>query len=153
LLVPGESAAPGTASGKTGTPSTQIMGTGFGVTVNAVDAFWNLINTVNDTVGLSSSDVTASLPPAADLLAGTTDLMVFLNTTGNSTVTATDLDDGSKAPSTSPAITVSPAQYTQATGGGAISADGATGTFTSLTGPSYTENASVNIGTGTIILN
>jgi hypothetical protein len=41
LLVPGESAAPGSASGKTGTSSAQIMGTGFGVTVNA----WTLTGT------------------------------------------------------------------------------------------------------------
>src|SRR5262249_11682264 len=67
--------------------------------------------------------------------------------------TATDLIDGSKTASTSPAITVSPAQYTAATGGTAVSADGASGTFTSLTGPTYSENASGNIGTGTIILN
>src|SRR5262249_14648433 len=43
---------------------------------------------------------------------------------------------------------------TGATGGGAIAADGAAaGTFTSLTGPSYAENASGNVGTGTIIVN
>src|SRR6185369_945579 len=41
LLVPGEAAAPGTASGKTGTPNGQIVGNGFEVTVNAVDAYWN----------------------------------------------------------------------------------------------------------------
>ena len=151
--MPGETAAPGTASGKTGTPSAQIMGTGFEVTVNAVDAYWNLVNTVSDTVGLTSSDTTATLPAAAALAAGTTNLTVYFNTNGSFTLTATDLSDGSKSPSTSPAITVSPAQFTAATGGGAIAADGATGTFTTLTGPSYTENASGNVGTGTIILN
>ena len=71
LLVPGETAAPGTASGKNGTPSAQIMGTGFGVTVNAVDAYWNLVNTVSDTVSLTSSDTSATLPAAAALAAGT----------------------------------------------------------------------------------
>src|SRR5204862_6695240 len=64
LLVPGETAAPGTASGKTGTPSAQFMGIGFGVTVNAVDAYWNLVNTLTDIVGLSSSDTGATLPAA-----------------------------------------------------------------------------------------
>ncbi|HXJ76162.1 MAG TPA: hypothetical protein VNM37_25115, partial [Candidatus Dormibacteraeota bacterium] len=44
LLAPGETAAPGSASGKTGTPSARTAGTGFNVTVNAVDAFWNLVN-------------------------------------------------------------------------------------------------------------
>src|SRR6185503_16368116 len=64
----------------------------------------------------------------------------------------TDLTDGSKTAGISPAITVSPAQYTPATGGSSISADGATGTFITLTGPTYSENASGNVGTGTIIL-
>src|SRR5213079_987564 len=35
LLAPGETAAPGTASGKTGTPSAQIAGTAFNLTINA----------------------------------------------------------------------------------------------------------------------
>jgi hypothetical protein len=48
---------------------------------------------------------------------------------------------------------VGPAQFTQATGGNAILADGASGTFTSLTGPIYTENANGNVGLGTIMLN
>jgi hypothetical protein len=39
LLVPGETAAPGTAGGKSGTPSGQSVGVGFEATVNAVDAF------------------------------------------------------------------------------------------------------------------
>src|SRR5439155_27413 len=56
LLVPGETAAPGTASGKTGTPSSQAAGTPFNVTVNAVDANWNVVNTISDTIGLTSSD-------------------------------------------------------------------------------------------------
>src|SRR5205823_3223982 len=51
------------------------------------------------------------------------------------------------------AINVIVAQFTQATGGSAILADSAGGTFTSLTGPTYTENASGNAGPGTIILN
>src|SRR5205814_2900502 len=44
------------------------------------------------------------------------------------------------------------AQFTPATGGSAISADTVGGTFTSLTGPTYSENANGNVGTGTIIL-
>src|SRR5256886_7434461 len=43
LLVPGETAAPGTGSGKTGTPTAQTAGTAFTVTVNAVDANWYLV--------------------------------------------------------------------------------------------------------------
>src|SRR5439155_23157276 len=45
LLGPGETAVPGTPTGKTGTPTAQTAGAAFTVTVNAVDANWNLINT------------------------------------------------------------------------------------------------------------
>src|SRR5207237_7771214 len=50
LLVPGETAAPGTANGKTGTPTSRTAGTAFNVTVIAVDANWNVVNNVVDTV-------------------------------------------------------------------------------------------------------
>src|SRR5213076_40515 len=50
VLAPGEAAAPGTGSGKSGSPAAQSAGTAFNVTVNAVDAFWNLVST-NDSVG------------------------------------------------------------------------------------------------------
>src|SRR5207253_6373294 len=39
LLVPGESAVPGSVTGKTGTPTARTAGTAFNVTVNAADAF------------------------------------------------------------------------------------------------------------------
>src|SRR5262249_25593486 len=55
LLVPGETASPGSGTGKTGTPTAQTAGTAFTTTVNAVDANWNLINT-NDTIAITSSD-------------------------------------------------------------------------------------------------
>src|SRR5206468_7429479 len=41
LLVPGETAAPGTTTGKTGTPTARTAGTGYSITVNAVDPLWN----------------------------------------------------------------------------------------------------------------
>ena len=119
LLVPGETTAPGSASGKTGTPNAQFIGTGFEVTVNAVDAYWNLIDTVSDTVGLSSSD-TRQRCRSAQPTAGTKNETVYFNGNGSFTLTATDLTDGSKTASTSPAISVSGAQFIAATGGGAI---------------------------------
>src|SRR5207244_324328 len=70
LLVPGETAAPGTANGKTGTPLAQTAGTAFNVTVNAVDANWNVVNT-NDMIAISSSDANASLPANTALVGGT----------------------------------------------------------------------------------
>src|SRR5207249_7769126 len=53
LLVPGETAAPGTATGKTGSPTSETAGTGYSVTINAVDADWNVVASVTDTVGIS----------------------------------------------------------------------------------------------------
>src|SRR5439155_883648 len=154
LLVPGETAAPGTVTGKTGTPSAQFAGTDVSVTVNAVDALWNPVSSVTDLVGITSSDTTATLPMNTALASGTQSMTVLFNTNGSFTITATDLGDGSKTASTSPAIAVSPAQFTPATGGSGITADNAaTGTFTSLTGPTYSEDLAGEVGTGTIILN
>jgi autotransporter-associated beta strand protein len=107
LLVPGETAAPGTTTGKTGTSSARTLGGAFNVTVNAVDAYWNLVNTVGDTVAITSTDGTATLPASAPLGSGTGSFSVTLNSAGNFTITATDSSDGGKSPDTSPAIAVS----------------------------------------------
>src|SRR5262249_13801599 len=88
MLLPGESAAPGTASGKTGTPTAQTAGTPFNVTVNAVDANWNVVSTATDTVAIASSDLNAILPANAALVNGSQTFSVTLNTAGNATVTA-----------------------------------------------------------------
>src|SRR5208283_2711540 len=51
-----------TSTGRTGTPTTQYAGTNFTVKIMAVDATWNLLTNVTDTVGLTSSDPNAALP-------------------------------------------------------------------------------------------
>src|SRR5205814_10121549 len=91
LLAPGETAAPGTATGKTGTPTAQTAGTVFTVTVRAVDADWNFVTNVTDTVGITSSDSNASLPANAALAGGTKTFSVTLKTAGSSTLTASDI--------------------------------------------------------------
>src|SRR5207244_8351511 len=82
VLAPGETAAPGTSSGKTGAATAQTAGTAFNVTVNAVDANWNAIST-NDTAHLTSSDNNASLPVDAALVGGAQTLSVTLKTSGS----------------------------------------------------------------------
>src|SRR4030095_12330545 len=67
ILAPGETSAPGTASGKSGAPSAQAVDAPFTVTVNAVDANWNSVNTSADLIGITSSDVNATLPASAPL--------------------------------------------------------------------------------------
>ena len=155
ILVPGETANPGSATGKTGTPDPQTAGIAFVVTVHSADADWNIVNS-NHTVGITSSDPLAGLPSNAALANGTQTFNVAFNTAGTATVTASDITDPSKTADTSPSITVNPAgngTLTAATGGGAIPADDAGGSYTTLTGPLYEEGGSGNISTGTITLN
>jgi hypothetical protein len=84
LLVGGETASPGTAIGKTGTPAAQFAGTDIIITVNAVDANWNLVNSITDLVGITSSDNTATLPLNTALLSGTQTMTVLFNTMATS---------------------------------------------------------------------
>src|SRR5439155_840929 len=97
IVAPGETAAPGTTNGKIGTPSPQTAGTAFNVTVSAVDALWNVVSAVSDTVGITSSDTNTSLPANAALVAGTKSFSVTLKTAGSATVTASDITDNTKA--------------------------------------------------------
>src|SRR4051794_1581247 len=89
LLMPGETAAPGTGTGKTGAPSAQTAGSSFSVSVNAVDANWNLVS-ATDTIAVTSSDFNAALPANAALVAGTKTFSVTAKTAGSKTFTATD---------------------------------------------------------------
>ena len=59
LLMPGETAAPGAATGKTGTPTARTAATAFTMTIRSVDAYWNLVSSTH-TVGLTSSDANAA---------------------------------------------------------------------------------------------
>jgi len=100
VLMPGETAAPGTATGKTGTPTPQIAGVEFDVTVNAVDDTWNLVTTGRDVVNITCSDDWAQLPADAALVNGTRTFTVMFNQAGTFTVTATDVTDPTKTANT-----------------------------------------------------
>src|SRR5439155_307693 len=106
LLVPGETAAPGTVSGKTGTPTATTSGSAFNVTVRAVDALWNLVNTAGDVVDINSTDTTALVPADANSVSGTKTFSVTLKAAGSQTLTASDVTDGTRTANTSPSITV-----------------------------------------------
>ncbi len=93
VLLPGESAAPGTATGKFGTPTAQTVNTPFNIQVRACDANWNTIGSITDVVELSSTDATATLPPATALQAGTVTLSVTIRAAGTFTISARDLTD------------------------------------------------------------
>src|SRR5207247_7027939 len=71
VLLPGETAASGTATGRTGAPLDQTAGTAVanGIIVNAVDANWNMVSSSTANVTLTTTDSNATI--AADT-AGTT---------------------------------------------------------------------------------
>src|SRR5260221_12996 len=79
MLMPGEAAAPGTVRGKRGSPTTQTAGRSTVVTVNAVDANWNLVSSTH-TIAITSSDVNAGLPANAALVAGSQTFSVTFKT-------------------------------------------------------------------------
>ncbi len=108
VLLPGETAAPGTPTGKTGTPTPQNVGVPFDIIVNAVDDAWNLAATGRDTINLTCTEPFATLPADAALVAGTRTFTVTLNDVGTHTITATDVTDGTKTANTSSSVTVNP---------------------------------------------
>jgi hypothetical protein len=101
VLMPGETADPGSITGKTGTPDSQSVSTPFNVLVNAVDANWNPAAYNSDhTIQITSTDGTATLPANAALGGGTATFSVTFGTNGTFTVTATDVTDGTKTANT-----------------------------------------------------
>src|SRR5439155_12617879 len=63
VLLPGETAAPGTPTGKTDTPLAQTAGAAIanGIIVNAVDANWNVAGPATNNVTITTTDSNASV--------------------------------------------------------------------------------------------
>lgn len=93
VLLPGETAAPGTGSGRTGSPQAQTEGVPFDVTVRATDDQWNTVPSVTDVISLSSSDASATLPGSVPLVAGEQTFSVTFHAGGIFTILAHDESD------------------------------------------------------------
>ena len=104
VLLPGETAAPGTSSGKTGTPGAQTVGVPFTITVRACDSNWNTVTTVTDAMQILSSDASATLPAGGQLASGTATYPVTLNAAGTFTIYAHDQTDGTIPDGTSSSV-------------------------------------------------
>ena len=94
VLLPGETGAPGTILGKTGSPAGATTSVSFPVTVNAVDQYWNIETGYLGKVVLSSSDLAflSSDPSGYQYIAGDKGTHVFsveFKTTGTQDVIAT----------------------------------------------------------------
>ena len=105
VLLPGESPAPGTATGKTGIPTDQTVGIPFTVRVRACDATWNTVTSITNSVLLDSSDGSAALPGATALIGGERTLSVTFGASGSFTISADDLSDGTIPIATSAPVT------------------------------------------------
>lgn len=109
VLLPGETAAPGTATGKTGTPTAVQVFTPFDIVVNAVDNDWYPITGVTDTIHLATDDTTATVPADAQLVNGTATFTgAYFGAEGTFTFTATDVTDPTKGAGTSGSIKSNP---------------------------------------------
>jgi hypothetical protein len=121
VIVPGMTARPGTLDGEDGTPMGQIVGQPFYVTVNACDAWWNIIRSgtgSTDTIQLTTNDNTNALaarigqtlaqPPTTGFLTnGTTIMQVQYNQESSSFfITVSDSSRGGITQDSSPTINV-----------------------------------------------
>jgi hypothetical protein len=100
ILLPGESNAPGTPTGKTGTPVQPQNSMPYTFTVNAVDDNWKVVAKITDSITISCSEAIALLPPNASLVGGTANFDITLFEAGTWTITATDVTDSTKTPAT-----------------------------------------------------
>ncbi|MBP2681209.1 MAG: hypothetical protein H6Q78_1072, partial [Candidatus Krumholzibacteriota bacterium] len=91
LLAPGESIAPGTPEGRTGTATDQSINFAFMLTVHATDAYFNTIGGVTDVVKITSGDPMAELPPDTPMADGRAELNLRLSTGGFQQITASNV--------------------------------------------------------------
>ena len=114
VLLPGETAAPNTPSGKTGSPTAVGAGANFNVIVNMCDANWNVVNSI-DTVQITSTGGAdagflvlngSELGGTAAPLASGTFTFSCESLTGpaGTTCTATDMSNGAITPGISSTI-------------------------------------------------
>ncbi len=107
VLLPGETNAPNTPTGKNGTPNPQTVFNTFDLTINRCDATWHIIPS-SDTVAITSSDPMAGLPPDTALVNGTVTISgaFYFSTPGTWTITATDVTTNSVSAGTSSPIRI-----------------------------------------------
>ncbi|HWX19903.1 MAG TPA: hypothetical protein VN578_08365 [Candidatus Binatia bacterium] len=108
VLLPGETNAPNTLTGKIGTPAPQTNAIPFNVVVNACDSTWHLLSST-DTVHLDSADNTG-IPGDIPMANGTATFSVYYLTTSqtNYTITASDVTTNTITSATSAPVTVYP---------------------------------------------
>src|SRR5262249_51220912 len=115
VLAPGESVAPGTTSGRSGTPTDQSINYAFSCTILACDPWWNPVGGVSDMVHLASNDPLAQIGPDVAMADGRASIDVRLATGGWQQITVTDVSNGSKTGSTTQVRAISSGLHLEAT--------------------------------------
>ena len=109
VLLPGETNAPGTTTGKIGTPLPQTAGTPFAITVNACSDNWYIVSSF-DTVDITTDDPSGYPPPDAALASGTLTFSpppgMTLETSGTWHITASDVANTNITSGVSSPITI-----------------------------------------------
>ena len=100
VLCPGESIAPGTPEGRTGTATDQSINYSFVVTVQATDQWYNPVTGASDVVHLTSNDPLAQLPPNQAMVDGVAQMSMRLSTGGFQQITASNVSRPSMPAST-----------------------------------------------------
>jgi hypothetical protein len=111
VLLPGETNAPNTLTGKVGTPDPVSLGAGgvINVTINAVDSTYHIVTTApGNTITLSCTDLSALLPGPAPLVNGTVTQQLIFGSSGSFTITASNTSNISIPDATSSSVTVNP---------------------------------------------
>jgi hypothetical protein len=105
VLLPGETSAPGTATGKTGTPTVESVDGLVTVTVNMVDSTWHLVSS-SDSISLSSSTDPSAGTATGSLVGGTAQITDwYFDAAGSQTITASDTTSTNILSNTSSAVT------------------------------------------------
>jgi hypothetical protein len=160
IVVPGQSALPGSVTGVIGSPATQGAGQLFHADVFATDAYWNPVPT-SDVVRVTSSDPAANTPLTDALANGYRQFSVSLGTVGTQTLSVTDQTNGAIDGMTTESIMVIPnaAHHfvidpfaTPVVAGDSVSVTIRATDFHDNTIPDYSGNAilSANTGPGSI---
>ncbi len=94
VLLPGETADPGSVSGKIGSPGNQVAGYSFNVTVRTCDDYWNAVST-NPMISVYSDDINSPFNPAFSgqmVSNAVVSVMMVTASTNTYTVRADDID-------------------------------------------------------------
>jgi hypothetical protein len=106
VLMPGETNAPNTPTGKIGTPTAAAVNSEVDVVINAVDSTFHILGS-GDSLALTTTDNTATITtPNPTLVGGTVTVPFYFGQAGSFTVTATDTTETNIIEGTSSPITV-----------------------------------------------